>query len=166
MPTTSQVEPQKLGTEEQQVLAKVELARMRKRDRLLKRARTYQGKRWLTIACLILLVWIAAKNVPFPYHILAAVFVALVLAVLQLHVSGVNQRIDALLEMKRDDDNNGRHGSDTAGPTDLKWRVLRQDDNGNRFEIAGGLPRRAAEQMLKDFEESGHKQVYWVEPDY
>ena len=161
----AQVEPQKLGADEQQVLAKVELARMRKRDRLLKRARTYPGRRWLTIVFLILLVWVAAKNVPFPYEMLAAVFVALVLAVLQLHISGVNQRIDALLEMKRDDDNNGRHGNGAAGPADLKWRVLRQDDNGNRFEIATGLPRRAAEQMLKDFEESGHKQVYWVEPE-
>lgn len=50
----------------------------------------------------------------------------------------------------------------TSRAEDL-WSVWRQDDNGNRFEIARGLSRKAAETAAKGFEESGHKQTYWIE---
>ena len=42
------------------------------------------------------------------------------------------------------------------------WRVMRLDDNGNHFEVAHGLTRAAAREMVKHFEESGHKQFYWI----
>jgi len=45
------------------------------------------------------------------------------------------------------------------------WSVWRQDDNGNRFSIRAGLTREEAEQMCRDFEARGHKQLYWVAPD-
>jgi hypothetical protein len=51
------------------------------------------------------------------------------------------------------------------GATDRPvWSVMRQDDNGNHFTVAHGLSHAAAESMLKQFEESGHKQFYWILP--
>jgi hypothetical protein len=55
---------------------------------------------------------------------------------------------------------------EAVGATDQPiWRVMRLDDNGNHFEIARGLPRTKAQEMVKQFEESGHKQFYWILPD-
>jgi len=45
---------------------------------------------------------------------------------------------------------------------DATWRVVRLDDNGNAFEIARDLTQPAADAMARQFEESGHKQTYWV----
>ncbi|WP_324605802.1 (deoxy)nucleoside triphosphate pyrophosphohydrolase [Streptomyces sp. NRRL B-24484] len=42
-------------------------------------------------------------------------------------------------------------------------RVMRQDDNGNRFPVATGLGRAEAEALAAEFEARGHKQLYWVE---
>lgn len=51
------------------------------------------------------------------------------------------------------------------GATDRPvWCVMRQDDNGNHFEVKGGLSRAAAQAMLKQFEEAGHKRFYWILP--
>ena len=47
-------------------------------------------------------------------------------------------------------------------PADSNWTVLRSDDNGNRFVIAHGLSHAAAQTMVKQFEDSGHKQCYWI----
>ncbi|WP_369824282.1 NUDIX domain-containing protein [Kitasatospora sp. Root187] len=44
------------------------------------------------------------------------------------------------------------------------YRVMRQDDNGNRFLVAKDLARPAAEALAAEFEARGHKQLYWVEP--
>ncbi|WP_167352932.1 hypothetical protein [Streptomyces rubellomurinus] len=44
-------------------------------------------------------------------------------------------------------------------------RVMRQDDNGNRFLVAEGLERAEAERLAAEFEARGHKQLYWVEAD-
>ncbi|MFB7948290.1 hypothetical protein ACFC6L_25610 [Kitasatospora phosalacinea] len=44
-------------------------------------------------------------------------------------------------------------------------RVMRQDDNGNRFLLARGLGRAEAEALAAEFEARGHKQLYWVEPE-
>lgn len=49
--------------------------------------------------------------------------------------------------------------SDPASP---RWRVMRQDDNGNRFLVARELTREAAEALAAEFEARGHKQLYWV----
>lgn len=51
----------------------------------------------------------------------------------------------------------------TSGAEDL-WSVWRQDDSGNRFEVARGLSHSAAEKAFKEFEKRGHKQTYWIEP--
>ncbi|MEV7779324.1 SPOR domain-containing protein [Kitasatospora sp. NPDC088351] len=45
------------------------------------------------------------------------------------------------------------------------FRVMRQDDNGNRFEVAKGLGRAEAEEVAARFEARGHKQLYWVEAE-
>src|SRR5690348_11698069 len=42
-------------------------------------------------------------------------------------------------------------------------RVMRQDDNGNRYLVATGLGRAEAEALAAEFEARGHKQLYWVE---
>ncbi|MFC8451734.1 SPOR domain-containing protein [Kitasatospora sp. NPDC057223] len=44
-----------------------------------------------------------------------------------------------------------------------EYRVMRQDDNGNRYLVAGGLAEAQAEQLAAEFEARGHKQLYWVE---
>ena len=44
------------------------------------------------------------------------------------------------------------------------WRVMRQDDNGRRFEVAAFTSNCEATQVAKEFEERGHKQAYYVEP--
>ncbi|MGE3772803.1 MAG: SPOR domain-containing protein [Gammaproteobacteria bacterium] len=46
---------------------------------------------------------------------------------------------------------------------DAPWRVRRQDDNGNVFEVARDLTRAAAERLAATLSASGHKQIYWVE---
>lgn len=43
------------------------------------------------------------------------------------------------------------------------WRVLREDDNGNRFLVAAGLTREEAEAQVAELTAHGHKQVYWCE---
>ncbi|MDQ0310393.1 MULTISPECIES: hypothetical protein [Kitasatospora] len=45
------------------------------------------------------------------------------------------------------------------------YRVMRQDDNGNRYLVAGGLDRAEAERLAAEFEARGHKQLYWVESE-
>jgi hypothetical protein len=50
-------------------------------------------------------------------------------------------------------------------PSEGKWAVQRQDDNGNRFVVQAGLSRAEAERLVAVLESRGHKQVYWAEPD-
>lgn len=45
------------------------------------------------------------------------------------------------------------------------YRVMRQDDNGNRFLVARDLDRAEARRLAAEFEARGHKQMYWVEED-
>ncbi|MEV7588964.1 SPOR domain-containing protein [Streptomyces sp. NPDC089922] len=45
----------------------------------------------------------------------------------------------------------------------LPWLVIRQDDNGNRYQV-GRYPTRAEAQKVADsLDDRGHKQLYWVE---
>ncbi|MFG2911823.1 SPOR domain-containing protein [Kitasatospora sp. NPDC048298] len=44
-------------------------------------------------------------------------------------------------------------------------RVMRQDDNGNRFVVAKDLDPAEARRLAAEFEARGHKQMYWVEAD-
>jgi hypothetical protein len=46
-----------------------------------------------------------------------------------------------------------------------RWRVCRQDDNGNRFVVIRNLPKAEAERVVQELEGRGHKQVYWLEPE-
>ncbi|MFE6050193.1 SPOR domain-containing protein [Kitasatospora sp. NPDC056446] len=43
------------------------------------------------------------------------------------------------------------------------YRVMRQDDNGNRFLVAKDLDRAEALRRAAELEARGHKQLYWVE---
>jgi ferredoxin len=52
--------------------------------------------------------------------------------------------------------------SDTA--IRYRWRVWRQDDNGNRFALGNALSERAARHRVDDYHRRGHKQLYWAEP--
>lgn len=45
-----------------------------------------------------------------------------------------------------------------------RWRVWRQDDNGNRFTLGTALSERAARHTVDDYQRRGHKQLYWAEP--
>ena len=42
------------------------------------------------------------------------------------------------------------------------WVVWRQDDNGNRYEVARHDSRAAAQAQADEMEARGHKQTYWV----
>jgi UDP-N-acetyl-2-amino-2-deoxyglucuronate dehydrogenase len=61
----------------------------------------------------------------------------------------------------------GRPMQDADGishaPTDAKWSVHRQDDNGNRFVVRTCVTRDEAERLVAEFEALGHKQLYWAE---
>lgn len=50
---------------------------------------------------------------------------------------------------------------DAAAP---RFALYRQDDNGNRIEMARFFTQREAEHQRDVFEARGHKQFYWVEP--
>ena len=41
---------------------------------------------------------------------------------------------------------------------------MRQDDNGNRFVVAGALTEAEARLLTASYAARGHKQLYWVEP--
>ena len=47
--------------------------------------------------------------------------------------------------------------------TDRSWRVMRQDDNGNRYVVAASLTHAEAQLMMTAFAARAHKQLYWVE---
>ncbi len=43
------------------------------------------------------------------------------------------------------------------------WILFRQDDNGNRYEMARFPSREAAETAAARYQARGHKQLYYVE---
>lgn len=45
-----------------------------------------------------------------------------------------------------------------------RWIVWRQDDNGNRYEVARKDSRPEAEALATQMDARGHKQLYWVAP--
>jgi hypothetical protein len=53
-------------------------------------------------------------------------------------------------------------GSVAAAGRSRRWIVWRQDDNGNRFEVARRESRADAESLAATMEARGHKQTYWV----
>jgi hypothetical protein len=90
---------QSLTVEQQHVLAEVELARLRRRERRLRHARTYLGRRWLSLVAFAFAVWVVAVHVPFPYTVVAISILAAAFALVQVHVAGINRRLDALMEL-------------------------------------------------------------------
>jgi len=50
-------------------------------------------------------------------------------------------------------------------PSEGKWAVHRQDDNGNRFVVLEHLSHAGAVRLVAHFEARGHKQMYWAEPE-
>ncbi|SDI74744.1 hypothetical protein [Pseudomonas panipatensis] len=50
-------------------------------------------------------------------------------------------------------------------PDARHWRLLRLDDNGNRFVMRRGLSQDEAEALARDYQARGHKQTYWAEPE-
>jgi hypothetical protein len=44
------------------------------------------------------------------------------------------------------------------------WKVWRQDDNGNQYEVSRHGTREEAVSVATAMEARGHKQTYWVSP--
>jgi hypothetical protein len=44
-----------------------------------------------------------------------------------------------------------------------RFRVMRQDDNGNRFVVKSVTSRCEANALAGEYESRGHKQTYWVD---
>ncbi len=53
----------------------------------------------------------------------------------------------------------------TESAAQLPWRVVRQDDNGNRYLVGRHATREEAQQAIARLETGGHKQLYWIEGD-
>jgi hypothetical protein len=99
MATPSNHKLRNLTAEQQQTIAEVELARLRGRERLRRRARSYRGRRWVSLVFFAVAALVAFINVEFPYRIAAISILTIVFVLLQVHVTGINQRMDALLEL-------------------------------------------------------------------
>jgi hypothetical protein len=56
----------------------------------------------------------------------------------------------------------GEHGAQDSYRQPDRWIVWRQDDNGNRFEVARKDSRSEADELAAAMEARGHKQTYWV----
>jgi hypothetical protein len=54
-------------------------------------------------------------------------------------------------------------GTPLSAPVPVSWTVMRQDDNGNRYELARVTSRCEAESLMRRYEARDHKQIYWVE---
>jgi hypothetical protein len=62
-----------------------------------------------------------------------------------------------------DDSTSARPGEHDHGPPGpVRWVVWRQDDNGNRFEVARFELRAEADALAATMQARGHKQTYWV----
>ncbi len=56
-----------------------------------------------------------------------------------------------------------RDGTPLSALAPASWIVMRQDDNGNCYEVARVTSRCEAESLMRQYEARGHKQVYWIE---
>ena len=99
MPTLLQNKVQELTADQQHAIAEVELARFRRRERLLRESRNYPARRWLSLVFFVLALCIAGKSIELPYQGVAFSLLAVVFALIHLHVAGVNRRVDALLAL-------------------------------------------------------------------
>ena len=99
MPAQLENPVEKLTLDQQKAVAEVELAKFHRNERLHGQARTYTGRRWLSLAFFILGLWVASKSIDVPYYGVAFSLLALVIALTQIHIAGINRRLDALLEL-------------------------------------------------------------------
>ncbi|HOE72841.1 MAG: hypothetical protein BWZ01_02597 [Deltaproteobacteria bacterium ADurb.BinA179] len=51
-----------------------------------------------------------------------------------------------------------------GSPSDVRWALWRQDDNGHRYIVCVTRSREEAELALKNYEAHHHKQYYFIEP--
>ena len=40
--------------------------------------------------------------------------------------------------------------------------LMRMDDNGNEFEVKRSSKRGRLEKLRKEYEDRGHRQIYWI----
>jgi len=99
MPAQLENPVEKLTLDQQKALAEVELAKFHRSERLHGLARTYPGRRWLSLAFFLLGLWVAAKSIEVVYYGVAFSLLALVVVLVQFHTAGINRRLDALLEL-------------------------------------------------------------------
>lgn len=59
----------------------------------------------------------------------------------------------------------GLPSSDSRPGRPARWRVWRQDEHGNRFEVSRGHSEDEARRRAAELESRGHKQGYGVEPE-
>jgi hypothetical protein len=45
----------------------------------------------------------------------------------------------------------------------ISWQLWRQDDHGNKVIIGEYASQQEAERLKQEFEDRGHRQIYWVE---
>lgn len=65
------------------------------------------------------------------------------------------------IDQYRIDEVNWADGFVTGTRTPL-WSLWRQDDNGNVFMVSSGHTETEALRLVREFEEKGHKQIYWA----
>jgi hypothetical protein len=100
MSASSDQKAHKLTAEQQQTLAEVELARLRSRERLRRRTRMYCGRRWISFPFFIVAVSVGFAQVEVQYRIAVISILTIIFVLLQVHVTGINQRLDALVELQ------------------------------------------------------------------
>jgi hypothetical protein len=54
------------------------------------------------------------------------------------------------------------HGDMQVGCPSRRWIVWRQDDHGNRAQVAVFGTKAEADRRTEELEARGHKQLYWV----
>jgi hypothetical protein len=54
-------------------------------------------------------------------------------------------------------------GTPLVEPRKASLVVMRQDDNGNQFEVTRVTSRCEAEALVRRYEAGGHKQMYWID---
>lgn len=57
----------------------------------------------------------------------------------------------------------GRLGVMSDSTLTLPWRLIREDDNGNRYSVGRYATRAEAENQAGRLGTHSHKQLYWVE---
>lgn len=110
MPAVPERPAQPLPTEQHEAVTKLQLsesrrhlAEFRKRQRLHRKARSYLGRLWASPVFFILAMWATSTHVEFPAILVVASILAILCALVQLHATGINRRVDALAELLKAD---------------------------------------------------------------